>query len=338
MRVIEHRYLGQSGLQISELTLGNWITGLQNDDSATACIHAALDVGITSFDTADGYANGHAEEVLGGALRGVRREAIEVFTKVYFPVGGEPRSKNDAGLSRKHILRAIDHSLARLGMDYVDVYQAHRWDAFTPVEETMQALADVVRSGKALYVGVSEWTAEQIRLGQGVARDLGIPLVSNQPQYSMLWRIIETDVVPASVEHGLSQIVFSPVAQGVLTGKYLPGQPPPTGSRRDTGGGEYMNPRLFNDETLSAVQALLPIAADLGLSMAQLAIAWVLQNPNVASAIVGASRPDQLVDNAKASGVTIPSDVIALIDGTISAVAQRDGELVRARVPKERPL
>jgi len=336
---IEHRYLGTSGLQISQLTYGNWITGLHNDDDlAVSCIRAALDIGITSFDTADGYADGHAEEVLGGALAGVRRDSIELFTKVYFPVGPEPRSKNDTGLSRKHILKGIEGSLRRLGTDYIDLYQAHRWDSFTPLEETMQAFADVVRSGKALYIGVSEWPAERIREGQAIARELGIPLVSNQPQYSMLWRIVEPEVIPTSAELGMSQLVFSPVAQGVLTGKYLPGQPPPAGSRRETGGGEFMNPRLFNDSTLAAVQELRPVADELNLSMAQLAIAWVLGNPNVASAIVGASRPSQLVDNAAAVGVTIPVEALERIDRALSGVAETDGELVRDRVPKARSL
>src|ERR1700710_2924207 len=223
---MECRKLGSSGMYISELVYGNWLThGSQvENDTASACVRAALDAGITSFDTADVYANGRAETVLGEALKGERRESLEVFTKVYAPVGPDPKGKNDTGLSRKHILEGIDESLRRLQMDYVDLYQAHRYDVFTPLEETMQAFADVVRAGKALYIGVSEWTAEQIRAGHKLAQELGISLVSSQPQYSMLWRVIEDEVVPTSQELGIGQIVWSPIAQGVLTGKYQPGQ------------------------------------------------------------------------------------------------------------------
>ncbi len=220
--MVAYRQLGRSGLKITEITYGNWLThGSQvEDDAATACVRAALDAGITSFDTADVYANTRAETVLGAALKGERREGLEIFTKVYWPTG--PRGANDRGLSRKHVLEAIDGSLQRLQTDYVDLYQAHRYDYVTPLEETIQAFADVVRQGKALYIGVSEWTAEQIRAGKALADELHVPLVSNQPQYSMLWRVIEGEVVPTSAELGLSQVVWSPVAQGVLTGKYLP--------------------------------------------------------------------------------------------------------------------
>jgi aryl-alcohol dehydrogenase-like predicted oxidoreductase len=293
---MEFRYLGRSGLQISEITYGNWLThGSQvENDVATECVRAALDNGITTFDTADAYAGGKAEEVLGAALKGERREGLEVFTKVFFPSGPDPKSKNDMGLSRKHMMAGIDNSLRRLQMDYVDLYQAHRFDSFTPLEETMQAFADIVRAGKALYVGVSEWTAEQIRDAHTLAVDLGISLVSNQPQYSMLWRVIEDEVVPTCEELGLGQIVWSPIAQGVLSGKYAPGQPLPTGSRAtDERGGADMIKRYMNDETLGRVQALKPIAEELGLSMAQMAVAWVLQNSNVSAALVGASRPEQ---------------------------------------------
>ncbi|MGH8860394.1 MAG: aldo/keto reductase, partial [Jatrophihabitantaceae bacterium] len=228
---MDFRYLGNSGLLICEITYGNWLThGSQvENDVATACVRAALDAGISTFDTADVYANGAAEEVLGAALAGERRESIEIFTKVYFPTGA--RGKNDTGLSRKHVMASIDDSLRRLQTDYVDLYQAHRYDSFTPLEETMQAFADVVRAGKARYIGVSEWTPEQLRAGHELARRLGVSLISNQPQYSMLWRVIEAEVVPTSVELGIGQIVWSPMAQGVLSGKYLPGEPPPAGSR-----------------------------------------------------------------------------------------------------------
>src|SRR3954453_17130685 len=226
---MEFRYLGNSGLKISEITYGNWLThGSQvENDVANACVHAALDAGITTFDTADVYANGAAETVLGKALKDERRESLEIFTKVYFPTG--PKGHNDTGLSRKHIMESINGSLKRLQTDYVDLYQCHRYDYKTPLEETMQAFADIVRQGKALYIGVSEWTADQLRAGHKLATELGFQLISSQPQYSMLWRVIEAEVVPASRELGISQIVWSPVAQGVLTGKYLPGSPAPEG-------------------------------------------------------------------------------------------------------------
>ncbi|WHP18133.1 aldo/keto reductase family protein [Cellulomonas sp. ES6] len=313
---MEFRHLGRSGLKISEITYGNWLThGSQvENDAATACVRAALDNGITSFDTADVYANTVAEEVLGEALKGERRQSLEIFTKVYWPTG--PKGPNDSGLSRKHIMESIDGSLTRLRTDYVDLYQAHRYDHETPLEETMQAFADVVRAGKALYIGVSEWTADQIRAGQALAQGLGFRLVSNQPQYSALWRVIEGEVVPASEELGLSQIVWSPVAQGVLTGKYLPGQPLPAGSRAtdEKGGARMVKSFLDRPNVLERVQQLRPVADELGLSLAQLAVAWVLQNRNVAAAIIGASRPEQVVENVKAAGVTIPAELMTRID------------------------
>src|SRR3954454_24410354 len=227
---MEFRHLGRSGLLISEIAYGNWIThGSQvEEDAARDCVRAALDEGITTFDTADAYAGGSAEEVLGRALKGERRAGLEIFTKVFWPTGPGP---NDRSLSRKHIMESIDGSLERLQTDYVDLYQAHRFDYSTPLEETMQAFADLVRMGKVLYVGVSEWTADQLRQGAALAKDLGFQLISNQPQYSMLWRVIEGEVVPASKELGISQVVWSPIAQGVLTGKYKPGAQPPEGSR-----------------------------------------------------------------------------------------------------------
>src|SRR6187431_1715548 len=226
---MDYRYLGNSGLKISEITYGNWLThGSQvENDIATQCVRAALDHGISTFDTADVYANTKAETVLGEALKGERRESLEIFTKVYWPTG--PGGHNDHGLSRKHILESIDGSLKRLQTDYVDLYQAHRYDTETPLQETMQAFADVVRQGKALYIGVSEWSATQLRAGWEMAQDLKIPFISNQPQYSALWRVIEAEVVPTSIELGIGQVVFSPIAQGVLTGKYSVGQQPPEG-------------------------------------------------------------------------------------------------------------
>ena len=335
--MVNYRYLGNSGLKVSEITYGNWVThGSQVDDSAAIdTVHAALDAGITTFDTADTYANTLAEEVLGKALTGQRRESLEIFTKVYWPTG--PKGPNDTGLSRKHILESINGSLKRLGTDYVDLYQAHRYDYETPIEETFQAFADVVRQGKALYIGVSEWTAEQLREGHALAKSYGIQLISNQPQYSALWRVIEGKVVPASEELGISQIVWSPMAQGVLSGKYLPGQPLPEGSRAtDEKSGAQFIQRFLRDEVLEAVQRLKPVAEQAGLSLPQLAIAWVLQNKNVASALVGASRPEQLADTVKASGVVLDADTMSAIDAALSDVVYDDPEDTYTVSPKTR--
>ncbi|GAB3281548.1 aldo/keto reductase family protein [Parasphingorhabdus pacifica] len=321
---MEFRRLGHSGLSISEIAYGNWLThGSQvEEDRAKECVRAALDAGITTFDTADVYAQTRAESVLGRALSDQRRESLEVFTKVYFPTGDGP---NDRGLGRKHIMESCDASLRRLGTDYVDLYQAHRFDPTVPLEETMGAFADLVRQGKALYIGVSEWTAEQITRGAELARELSVPLISNQPQYSMLWRVIDSQVVPACEREGLGQIVWSPIAQGALTGKYLPGQQPPAGSRAtDEAGGSTMISRWIRDDVLERVQQLKPIASDLGLSMAQLAVAWVLQNQNVSAAIIGASRPEQVVDNVGASGVKLDQDVLDSIDEVLGDTVTSD--------------
>jgi aryl-alcohol dehydrogenase-like predicted oxidoreductase len=328
---MDFRYLGDSGLKISEITYGNWLThGSQvENDVATECVRAALDAGISTFDTADVYANTVAESVLGEALAGERRESLEILTKVYWPTG--PAGHNDTGLSRKHILESIHGSLRRLRTDYVDLYQAHRFDFETPLEETMQAFADVVRQGKALYIGVSEWNAEQLRAGAALAADLGISLVSNQPQYSMLWRVIEEEVIPTSEELGMSQIVFSPVAQGVLTGKYEPGAEPPAGSRAtDEKGGADMIKRFLRNDVLEGVQRLQPVAERNGLTLAQLAVAWVLQNENVASAIIGASRPEQVTENVKAAGVRLDAGSMAEIDEALGNLAERDPSLTRS--------
>ncbi|MFF3955998.1 aldo/keto reductase family protein [Streptomyces sp. NPDC001890] len=321
---MEFRRLGRSGLTISEIAYGNWLThGSQvEEDAAAACIRAALDAGITTFDTADVYAETRAEAVLGRALKGERREGLEVFTKVYFPTGP---GHNDRGLGRKHIMESIDNSLRRLQTDYVDLYQAHRYDHSTPLEETMEAFADVVRSGKALYIGVSEWTADQLRAAHRLARELRVPLISNQPQYSALWRVIESDVVPASEELGIGQIVWSPIAQGALTGKYRPGAPLPAGSRAtDDKGGANMIAHWLRDDVLERVQRLRPLADGAGLSLAQLAVAWVLQNTNVSAAIIGASRPEQVAENAAAAGATLDAELLKGIDDILDPVAVRD--------------
>lgn len=334
--MVSHRYLGNSGFKISEVVYGNWLTHASQveNEVAVRCVHAALDAGISTFDTADTYANTRAEEVLADALAGVPRHELEILTKVYFPIGRQ--GPNDTGLSRKHIRDGIDGSLRRLRTDYVDVYQAHRYDVETPLEETMQAFADVVRQGKALYIGVSEWPADKLREGHALARELGVQLISNQPKYSMLWRVIEEEVVPASRELGIGQIVFSPVAQGILTGKYLPGQAPPEGSRATdaAGGSRFIERDLRDDVLLTRVQELRPVAEELGLTMAQLAVAWVLQNDNVSAAIIGASRPEQVRENVAASGVELPAEVLTRIDDVLGDSVVRDPALTN--VPEGR--
>lgn len=333
---MEFRHLGRSGLKISEITYGNWVThGSQvSEDLAIKTMQAALEAGITSFDTADVYAMTKAEEIMGKALKGQRRESLEIFTKVYFPTGP---GVNDRGLSRKHIMESCESSLRRLQTDYVDLYQAHRYDFQTPLEETLRAFDDLIRQGKVLYVGVSEWTAGQIRDAVRIANDLGFDrIVSNQPQYNMLWRVIETEVVPASEELGIGQIVWSPIAQGVLTGKYKKGAGVPEGSRATdkSGGAEFINGWL-REEVLEAVDKLEPIARDMNLTMSQLAIAWVLSNPNVSAAIVGASRPEQITENAKAAGITLPEDILSAIDYTLGDLVSTDPALTVS--PEFRP-
>ena len=320
---MEFRRLGRSGLSVSEIAYGNWIThGSQvEEETAHACVRAALDAGITTFDTADVYAGTRAESVLGQALHGVRRESYELCTKAYWPTGSGP---NDRGLGRKHLLESCAASLVRLRTDHLDLYQAHRYDRSTPLEETMLAYADLVRQGKILYVGVSEWTAEQIAAAAGLARELRVPLVSNQPQYNMLWRVIEAEVIPTCEREGIGQIVWSPVGQGVLTGKYRPGEAPPANSRATDRSGRSFIERMLTGKVLERVQELRPVAADVGLSMAQLAIAWVLQHDTVAAAIIGASRPEQVVENVKAAGVRLEPAVLGRIDEILGDVVERD--------------
>ncbi|HPG14952.1 MAG TPA: aldo/keto reductase family protein [Microthrixaceae bacterium] len=321
---MQHRYLGRSGLKVSAIAYGNWIThGSQvDDDTATAAVHEALDQGITTFDTADVYAATRAEAVMGAALADQRRESLEICTKVYWPTGSGP---NDRGLSRKHIQESCEASLRRLRTDHIDLYQAHRYDHETPLEETMVAFADLVRSGKVLYIGVSEWDAEQITAAAELAAELRIPFISNQPQYSLLWRVIESEVVPASTAVGVGQIVWSPIAQGVLTGKYRPGEPVPEGSRAtDDHGGAGFVQRLLRDEVLEAVQAMKPLVDAAGITMAQYAVAWVLRNPDVGAAIVGASRPEQLTENVVAAEITLDDDLVAAVDAVLEPVIERD--------------
>lgn len=322
---MEYRRLGNSGMYVSEISYGNWIThGSQVEaDSATACVRTALEVGITTFDTADVYAGTKAETVLGRALKGVRRESYELFTKVYFPTG---EGKNDRGLSRKHIMESCHASLKRLNTDHIDLYQAHRFDVETPLEETLSAFDDLIRQGKVSYIGFSEWNAEQIKSALKIQDARGYNrFVSSQPQYSALWRVIESEVVPLSRKEGIGQIVWSPMAQGVLTGKYLPGKKVPAGSRAtDKKSGAGFISRWMRDDVLAAVQNLKPIAESAGLTIGQLSLAWVLANENVSSAIMGATKPSQVKENVKASGVKLSAEQLKAIDKVLGELAERD--------------
>ncbi len=320
---MEYRRLGGSGVRVSEISLGSWLTygGSVAEEQARACIHKAYELGINFFDTANVYMRGAAEEIVGRALKGFERDSYFLATKVYFPMGEGP---NDRGLSRKHITEQCHASLKRLGVDYVDLYQCHRYDEDTPIEETLRALDDLVRQGKALYVGVSEWTAEQIADALHLAREMNLDrIVSNQPRYNMIQRQVEAEIIPLCEREGVGQVVFSPLAQGVLTGKYRPGEAPEQGTRAsDREGSRFMQP-LMNEEVLSAVEKLRPVASEAGLSMSQLALAWVLRHDNVSSAIIGASRPEQVEDNAGAAGVKLSPDVASEIDDVLEDVVQR---------------
>ncbi len=326
---MQYRRLGNSGLQVSEIALGSFLTygNATVYETAEACIDLAYELGINFFDTANAYAGGESEKVVGRVLSKYSRESYVLATKVFFPMGPRP---NNRGLSRKHIFEQCHASLKRLGLDYIDLYQCHRYDEHTPVEETLQALDDLARQGKILYYGVSEWTAPQIAQASDMARARGFhPVTSNQPQYSMLARGIERVVIPACDREGVGQVVFSPLAQGILTGKYQPGHPPPAGSRASDPKQNmfiknglvdaYVHDRIpVTDELLERVQKLAPIAADAGLTMSQLALAWCLRQSNVASVIVGASRPEQVADNAGASGVHLSAEVLLQIDSALS--------------------
>jgi aryl-alcohol dehydrogenase-like predicted oxidoreductase len=333
---MEYRRLGSTGMYVSEISYGNWIThGSQvEQDAAIKCVKTAFDVGITTFDTADVYAGTRAETVLGKALKGIRRESYELFTKVYWPTGD---GKNDRGLSRKHIMESCHASLKRLNVENIDLYQMHRFDVETPLEESLQAFEDLIRQGKVNYIGFSEWTASQISSALKIQDQRGFSrFVSSQPQYSALWRIIEAEVVPLSRKEGIGQIVWSPITQGVLTGKYKPGGKLPAGSRAtDKKSGAGMISRWMRDDVLEAVQKLAPIADSVGLTMSQLAIAWVLQNDNVSSAIMGATKPSQVKENVKASGVKLDPSVMAAIDKALGSLPERDPKLTTS--PQSRP-
>ena len=321
--VLEYRNLGGSGVKVSEISLGSWLTygGSVAGQQAQACIHKAYDLGINFFDTANVYMRGAAEEIVGDALKNFDRDSFFLATKVFFPMGEGP---NDRGLSRKHITEQCHASLRRLGTDYVDLYQCHRYDENTPLEETLRTLDDLVRQGKVLYVGVSEWTADQIADALRIAREMNLDgIVSNQPRYNMIQRQIEAEVVPLSEQEGVGQVVFSPLAQGILTGKYRPGEAPDEGTRAaDPENNRFMQ-RLMNEDVISAVDKLRPIAEEAGLSMPQLALAWILRQPNVSSAIIGASRPEQVEDNAAASGAELPPDALDRIDEALGGVIQQ---------------
>jgi aryl-alcohol dehydrogenase-like predicted oxidoreductase len=332
---MEYRRLGSSGMYVSEISYGNWIThGSQVEaDAAVKCVRTAYDLGITTFDTADVYAATKAETVLGRALKGIKRESYELFTKVYWPTGS---GKNDRGLSRKHIIESCNASLKRLNTDHIDLYQMHRFDYETPLEESLSAFDDLIRAGKVHYIGFSEWNAKQIADALRIQDAKGYNrFVSSQPQYSALWRVIESEVVPLSKREGIGQIVWSPMAQGVLTGKYLPGKKPPVGSRAtDKKSGADMISRWMRDDVLSAVQNLAPIARDLDLTMGQLSIAWVLQNSNVSSAIMGATKPAQVKENVKASGVKLSADVMHAIDKALGNIPTTDPKETKSPNPR----
>ena len=312
---MHYRKLGDSGVEVSEISLGSWLTygGGVEREHTEACTRKAFDLGITLFDTSNVYGVGAAEEVWGEILTDFPRDEYVLATKVYFPM-----SESDAGLSADQIRKQLEASLFRLNTEYVDLYQCHRFDPETPIEETMEALTEAVTSGKVRHIGFSEWTPEQIRAG--LEADGAAKFVSSQPQYNMIWRAPEAEVLPLCAEHGISQIVWSPLAQGVLTGKYEPGKKPPADSRAASDEMSFAINRYMDDEVLEAVQRLKPVAEGAGLTMVQLALAWVLRREEVASAIVGASRPEQLEQNVAASGVELSEDVLGAIDEALGEV------------------
>jgi 1-deoxyxylulose-5-phosphate synthase len=313
---MEHRRLGDSDLEVSAIALGSWLTysGGVGRERTEACTRAAFEAGITFFDTANVYGRGAAERAWGEILGAYPRDSFAIATKAYVPM-----SARDRGLSREQVHKQIDGSLQRLQMDYVDLFQCHRYDDATPLEETMQALTEVVAAGKARWIGFSEWPVDRIREAlalPGVAK-----FVSSQPQYSALWRAPEAEVIPLCKEHGISQIVWSPLAQGVLSGKYRPGEQLPTDSRAQSRDMSRFIGQWLNRATLDAVARLEPVAQEAGLTMSQLALAWVLRQDNVAAAIVGASRPEQVHENARAAGVDLDADTLRAIDEALLLVA-----------------
>ena len=319
-RQMQYRRLGASGLKVSEVCLGSWLTygNATEDQTAEQCIDRAYELGINFFDTANVYARGKSEEVVGRALSKYPRDSYVVATKVYFPMNDGPMP-NNKGLSRKHIMEQAEASLKRMNLDYIDLYQCHRYDTETPLEETLRALDDLVSQGKALYTGFSQWSAAQIADAVQFQEKHNLDrFVSSQPYYNLLGRDIEKDVIPVCEREGIGQIVYSPLAQGLLTGKYKPGQPLPADSRAaDPKQNQFLNSGKLDDAKLEQIQKLAPIAQELGLSMPQLALAWCLRQPNVSSVIIGASKPSQVEDNAGASGVTLSQETLKAIDEAI---------------------
>ncbi|MFF9007392.1 aldo/keto reductase [Streptomyces goshikiensis] len=329
---MEYRRLGEAGPVVSRVAFGNSLTAGNQlaDGRAADCVRAALDAGITTFDTADVYADGRAEELLGTALAGVPRDRVVIGTKV---------GRGGGGLGREAVLRGAEASLRRLRTDHIDLYQAHLYDDGTPLEETMGAFAELVASGKVRHVGVSEWAADELGEAGRLARELGIPLVSNQPQYNLLWRVIEAEVIPAGAALGIGQIVWSPLAGGVLSGKYLPGGELPEGSRAVSAKGGDVSLRrwrFLEDEVLERVRRLRPLAGEAGLTLPQLALAWVLRNPHVTSAVIGASAPEQIARNLKAVDAVLEADLVARIDEVLGDRVVRDPELTLSRMLRAR--
>jgi aryl-alcohol dehydrogenase-like predicted oxidoreductase len=317
---VHYRHLGRAGVRLSAVGLGSWLTyGNQVDrDMSAATIKRAFELGVNFFDTADIYHVGAGETELGLALEGIERSDYVLATKVFWPMSD---NTNNRGLSRKHIMESIDKSLRRLKTDYVDIYQCHRYDDETPVDETLRALDDLVTAGKVLYVGISEWKPEQVKAAVDYAdgHDLN-RLVSSQPQYNMLWRVIEKEIIPLCEKEGIGQVVWSPLAQGVLSGKYKPGEPLPPDSRGADERASGPIQGYLQDDVLTAVQALRPIAEEAGISMAQMAIAWVLRQQNVTSAIIGATRPAQVEENVKAADIKLDAATLSAIDEALAGV------------------
>lgn len=318
---MKYRRLGNTGLKVSEIGLGSWLTygTAAEQKAADECIAAAFECGINFFDTANAYNRGEGEKAIGAALRAYKRSDYVLSTKVYFPMGD---GVNDCGLSRKHIMEQCEASLRRLGTDYIDVYFCHRFDQETPVEETLRALDDLTAQGKILYSAVSEWSAAQISQAAGISRRLNLrPLAANQPIYNMFERYIEQEVLEVSAQEGLGQVVFSPLAQGILTGKYKPGQQPPAGTRGADASVNGVIRSYLRDDVLEVVGKLDGLAAEQGLKLSQLALAWVLRQPGVSSALIGASRPEQVRENAQAVEAVLQPDTLKAIDAILSEVA-----------------